>query len=41
MSSAAARTWAMRSGVILPPFVLASARYLIAGPIMLALSAIF
>jgi drug/metabolite transporter (DMT)-like permease len=33
---------AMRYGVeVLPPFVLASARYLIAGPIMLALSAIF
>jgi drug/metabolite transporter (DMT)-like permease len=33
---------AMRFGVeVLPPFVLASARYLIAGPIMLALSAIF
>ena len=32
----------MRYGVeVLPPFVLASARYLIAGPIMLALSAIF
>jgi drug/metabolite transporter (DMT)-like permease len=32
----------MRFGVeVLPPFVLASARYLIAGPIMLALSAIF
>jgi drug/metabolite transporter (DMT)-like permease len=33
---------AMRFGVeVLPPFVLASARYLIAGPIMLALSMIF
>lgn len=33
---------AMRYGVeVLPPFVLASARYLIAGPIMLAASAIF
>jgi drug/metabolite transporter (DMT)-like permease len=33
---------AMRYGVeVLPPFVLASARYLIAGPIMLAVSAIF
>jgi drug/metabolite transporter (DMT)-like permease len=33
---------AMRYGVeVLPPFVLGSARYLIAGPIMLALSAIF
>jgi drug/metabolite transporter (DMT)-like permease len=33
---------AMRYGVeVLPPFVLASARYLIAGPIMLALSALF
>jgi drug/metabolite transporter (DMT)-like permease len=33
---------AMRYGVeVLPPFILASARYLIAGPIMLALSAIF
>src|SRR3981189_678773 len=33
---------AMRYGVqVLPPFVLASARYLMAGPIMLALSAIF
>jgi len=32
----------MRYGVeVLPPFVLASARYLIAGPIMLALGAIF
>ena len=32
----------MRYGVeVLPPFVLGSARYLIAGPIMLALSAIF
>jgi drug/metabolite transporter (DMT)-like permease len=32
----------MRYGVeVLPPFVLASARYLIAGPIMLALSAVF
>ena len=32
----------MRYGVeVLPPFVLASARYLIAGPIMLVLSAIF
>jgi len=32
----------MRYGVeVLPPFVLASARYLIAGPIMLALSAMF
>jgi drug/metabolite transporter (DMT)-like permease len=33
---------AMRYGVeVLPPFVLASSRYLIAGPIMLVLSAIF
>src|ERR1700740_1709297 len=33
---------AMRYGVeVLPPFVLAGARYLIAGAIMLALSAIF